>query len=134
MFHGAVILIVGACIQGFAFSGPRGDDRTMFIIGRFLLGFGIATCQTAGPSYVAEMAHPAWRGVLTGLFNCQFFVGGVSEKGIFRKFIANFFFGLHWVDSGRLRQPGRCGEHHRSTQIFLGDCLRGCNVFLLGSL
>lgn len=77
MFHGAVILIAGACIQGFAYSGPQGGDRSMFMVGRFLTGFGIATCQTAGPSYVAEMSHPAWRGVLTGLYNCQYFVGGV---------------------------------------------------------
>lgn len=74
-----MILIAGACIQGFAYSGPEGDDRSMFIVGRFLTGFGIATCQTAGPSYVAEMSHPAWRGVLTGLYNCQFFVGGVRD-------------------------------------------------------
>ena len=79
MFHGAVILIAGACIQGFAYSGPNGNDRSMFMVGRFLTGFGIATCQTAGPSYVAEMSHPAWRGVLTGLYNCQYFVGGVRD-------------------------------------------------------
>lgn len=78
MFHGAVILIAGACIQGFAHSGPNGNDRSMFMVGRFLTGFGIATCQTAGPSYVVEMSHPAWRGVLTGLYNCQYFVGGIT--------------------------------------------------------
>ncbi|KAF8473398.1 general substrate transporter [Kalaharituber pfeilii] len=78
MFHGAVIIIAGACIQGFAYSGPNRDNRVMFILGRFLVGFGTATSQTAGPSYVAEMAHPAWRGVLTGFFNCWFFLGGIT--------------------------------------------------------
>jgi hypothetical protein len=37
----------------------------------------VATCATAGPSYVAEMAHPAWRGTLTGLYNTFWYVGGI---------------------------------------------------------
>ena len=78
MFHGALTLIVGACIQGFAYSGPNGGGREMFMIGRFLLGFGMATAATAGPTYVAEMSHPRWRGVMTGLYNCNYFLGGVS--------------------------------------------------------
>ena len=50
----------------------------MFMIGRFLLGFGMATAATAGPTYVAEMSHPGWRGVNTGMYNCNYFLGGVS--------------------------------------------------------
>ena len=37
----------------------------------------VATCATAGPSYVAEMAHPAWRGTLGGLYNTFYFIGSI---------------------------------------------------------
>lgn len=73
MFIGGAIIIAGTCVQAPATS------REMFMGGRFILGFGVATCATAGPSYVAEMAHPAWRGTLTGLYNTFWFVGGVSR-------------------------------------------------------
>lgn len=73
MFIGGAIIIAGTCVQAPATS------REMFMGGRFILGFGVATCATAGPSYVAEMAHPAWRGTLTGLYNTFWFVGGVSS-------------------------------------------------------
>lgn len=71
MFIGASIIIAGTCVQAPA------TNHFMFILGRFILGFGVATCATAGPSYVAEMAHPAWRGTLTGLYNTFWFVGGI---------------------------------------------------------
>jgi MFS family permease len=72
MFIGAAIIIFGTAVQG------SSTTRAWFIGGRFVLGFGVATCATAGPSYVAEMAHPAWRGTITGLYNTFWFVGGVS--------------------------------------------------------
>lgn len=71
MFIGASIIIFGTCIQA------TSTSLAAFIGGRFVLGFGVATCATAGPSYVAEMAHPAWRGTLTGLYNTFWFVGGI---------------------------------------------------------
>lgn len=43
--------------------------------GRFVLGFGVAMSATAGPSYVAEIAHPKYRGILTGIFNSFWFIG-----------------------------------------------------------
>jgi MFS family permease len=90
MLIGAATIITGTCVQAPATS------QGMFIGGRFILGFGgsppnlftsvrrltyglylVAICATAGPSYVAEMAHPAWRGTLTGLYNTFWFVGGI---------------------------------------------------------
>lgn len=45
--------------------------------GRFILGFGVAISATAGPAYVSEMAHPAYRGAMTGLYNVLWFGGGI---------------------------------------------------------
>ncbi|KAL7270835.1 hypothetical protein RUND412_006444 [Rhizina undulata] len=76
MFIGAAFIILGTCIQAPATS------RAMFIGGRFVLGFGVATCATAGPSYVAEMAHPAWRGTITGMYNTFWFIGGIPASWV----------------------------------------------------
>ncbi|TGZ83779.1 general substrate transporter [Ascodesmis nigricans] len=76
MFIGAALIIFGTLVQAPATNTP------MFVGGRFILGFGVATCATAGPSYVAEMAHPAWRGTLTGLYNTFWFVGGIPASWV----------------------------------------------------
>lgn len=39
---------------------------------------------SAAPAYVVEMSHPAYRDVLTGLYNCQYFVGAISAAGACR--------------------------------------------------
>ncbi|KAF8544386.1 general substrate transporter [Trichophaea hybrida] len=71
LFIGASIIIAGTCVQAPATS------KAMFMGGRFILGFGVATCATAGPAYVAEMAHPAWRGTLGGLYNTFWYFGAI---------------------------------------------------------
>jgi len=76
MFIGAFIIICGTLIQA------PSTNMGMFIGGRFVLGFGVATCATAGPSYVAEMAHPAWRGTITGMYNTFWFVGGIPASWV----------------------------------------------------
>ena len=45
--------------------------------GRFILGFGVAICASAGPAYVSEMAHPAYRGTMTAVYNTCWFMGGI---------------------------------------------------------
>ncbi|KAJ4326720.1 hypothetical protein N0V84_002836 [Fusarium piperis] len=71
MFVGAVIIIVGTCIQATA------KQMAQFMGGRFLLGFGVSYCCIAAPTYVSELAHPKWRGTLTGFYNCMWPVGAI---------------------------------------------------------
>lgn len=73
MFIGAAIVVFGTCVQALSTAHPQ------FFVGRFILGLGAAILMTAGPTYVAEMAHPAWRGTLTGLYNTWYFVGAVRN-------------------------------------------------------
>lgn len=68
MFTGAIIIIIGTCIQA------PSVNRGMFLGGRFLLGFGVSFCCVSAPCYVSEMAHPAWRGTITGLYNCTWYM------------------------------------------------------------
>lgn len=37
--------------------------------GRFLLGFGVSIAASAGPMYVVEINHPAYRGVVGAMYN-----------------------------------------------------------------
>lgn len=71
MALGALFIIVGTIVQATC------HNLGAFMGGRFLLGFGVATSATAGPAYVSEMAHPAYRGAMTGLYNVLWFGGGV---------------------------------------------------------
>jgi len=71
MFIGSLIIVVGTCIQATA------RPLSQFMGGRFIVGFGVAITSSAGPAYVSEMAHPAYRGVMTGIYNCFWFIGGI---------------------------------------------------------
>ena len=52
--------------------------------GRFLLGFAVPIMTTAGPLHVIETAHPAHRGIITGLYNTFWFVGSLLAAGVTR--------------------------------------------------
>lgn len=71
MALGAAFIILGTIVQATC------TNLAGFMAGRFLLGFGVATSATAGPAYVSEIAHPSWRGSLTGLYNVLWFAGGI---------------------------------------------------------
>lgn len=71
MATGSVICIVGAVLQA------AGQSLQALMAGRFILGMGAVLVQTAGPSYVVEMAYPKYRGILTGGFQTCFFLGTI---------------------------------------------------------
>ncbi|OKP04969.1 Lactose permease [Penicillium subrubescens] len=71
MFTRAAIIIIGTCIQA-----PATSHRK-FLAGQFILGFGVSFCCVSAPYYLAEMAHPAWRGTLTALYNCTWYIGSI---------------------------------------------------------
>lgn len=74
MVCGSLITIIGTCIEAPA------ANVAMFCAGRFILGLGVSICGTAGAIYVAEMAHPVWRGPITGLYNTFWCVGGIPAS------------------------------------------------------
>lgn len=61
MGSGALIIIIGTIVQGVS------NEAGQFMGGRFLLGFGVSLVASAGPMYVIEINHPAYRGVLGGM-------------------------------------------------------------------
>ncbi|KAH8726235.1 general substrate transporter [Phaeosphaeriaceae sp. PMI808] len=71
IFVGCLLVLVGTAIQGSAHSMGQ------FIGGRFVLGFGASIASAAGPAYTVELAHPAYRGTMAGMYNNFWWVGNI---------------------------------------------------------
>ncbi|KAF5672749.1 MFS SP sugar:H+ symporter [Fusarium denticulatum] len=69
---GCVILIVGVVIQA-----VPSVNESMFIGGRFLVGFGSNISIGAGPLLIMELAYPQHRGRLTVMYNTLWYVGSI---------------------------------------------------------
>ena len=76
MFTGAAMVIFSTCIQAPATS------RSMFLAGRFFVGFGQGFLNVAGITYVSEMAHPYWRGPLSAFLETNYFVGSIIASWV----------------------------------------------------
>lgn len=78
---GAWLIVIGAIINGTtALNGHVGQLKG----GRFLLGFGVSIISAAGPIYVVETSHPAYRGILTAYCNTFWFTGSILASGAIR--------------------------------------------------
>ena len=82
MIIGAWIIVIGCIVNGTTLYNP--GDVGQLQGGRFVLGFGVSIVSAAGPIYVVETAHPAWRGVLTAYCNTFWFVGSILASGAVR--------------------------------------------------
>lgn len=82
MLIGASIIVIGCIINGTTLYNP--GDIGQLQGGRFVLGFGVSIVSSAGPIYVVETAHPAWRGILTAYCNTFWFVGSILASGAVR--------------------------------------------------
>ncbi|KAH9860718.1 hypothetical protein J1614_012050 [Plenodomus biglobosus] len=71
IFVGCFIVIIGTAVQASA------QSMGQFIGGRFLLGFGASIASAAGPAYTVELAHPAYRGTMAGMYNNFWWVGNI---------------------------------------------------------
>ncbi|KAL6893387.1 general substrate transporter [Trichoderma evansii] len=78
MLSGAILIIVGTIIQGV------GNQQGQFMGGRFLLGFGVSLAAAAGPMYVVEINHPAYRGRVGAMYNTLWFSGAILAAGAAR--------------------------------------------------
>ncbi|KAG9605813.1 putative sugar transporter, partial [Aureobasidium melanogenum] len=81
MFIGSLIIAIGTVISGTTFNDGKVGQ---FMGGRFLLGFGVSVASSAGPIYVVEMSHPAYRGKATAYCNTFWFTGSIIAAGCVR--------------------------------------------------
>lgn len=76
IFIGCIFVIIGTCIQAPAVS------KGMFLGGRYVTGVGQGFINVSAPMFVAEMAHPYYRGPLSGLMQTNFFVGAIIASWV----------------------------------------------------
>ncbi|KAI5460558.1 lactose permease [Mariannaea sp. PMI_226] len=93
IFIGCLLVDVGTVIQ--ATSNSLGQ----FIAGRFVLGFGASIASAAGPAYTVELAHPAYRGFMAGMYNNLWWLGNIVAGW------ATYGSNLHFETSWAWRVP-----------------------------
>ncbi|KAK7932686.1 hypothetical protein PG985_003398 [Apiospora marii] len=93
IFIGCFIVLVGTAVQATA------HEQGHFIAGRFVLGFGAAIASAAGPAYIVELAHPAYRGTMAGLYNIFWWFGSILAGW------TTYGTELHMKDSWAWRTP-----------------------------
>jgi len=76
MFGGAVVILIGMAVAASSKSIPQ------LVVGRLILGIGIAIATVAAPAYSIEVAPPHWRGRCTGIYNCGYFGGSIPAAAI----------------------------------------------------
>ncbi|KAJ4865131.1 sugar transporter domain-containing protein [Trichoderma breve] len=78
MLLGASFIVIGTIVQGVS------NSQGQFMGGRFLLGFGVSIAAAAGPMYVVEINHPAYRGRVGAMYNTLWFSGAIISAGAAR--------------------------------------------------
>ncbi|KAI5369830.1 Putative major facilitator, sugar transporter, major facilitator superfamily [Septoria linicola] len=73
---GAVIIMTGAIVTTAARS------EAYLLVGRLILGLGIALGTSAAPTYAIELAPPQWRARVTGYYNSFFYSGSILATGV----------------------------------------------------
>lgn len=68
---GCSIMLVGIALLSMGF------HIAMFIIGRLLLGFGIAIAHGSAPLLIAELVHPQHRAVYSTIYNTLWYLGSL---------------------------------------------------------
>lgn len=97
MWLGAGFIIIGTVVQGVTVHMTDYLAAThQYMGGRFLLGFGVSLAASAGPMYVVEVTHPAYRGVVTALYNTFWFTGSIVASGAGRGTI-NMAGNISWL-------------------------------------
>ncbi|CAF3495262.1 unnamed protein product [Fusarium graminearum] len=71
IFVGAVIMIIGAVIQG------ASVHFAMFLVSRFIIGFGLVFANAYAPMLIGELAHPKERQVITSLYQTSWYIGAI---------------------------------------------------------
>ncbi|EOO04057.1 putative hexose transporter protein [Phaeoacremonium minimum UCRPA7] len=87
----AAITVVAVIIQAAAV------HEAMFCIGRFLLGASITVNGAAAPTWVMEMAHPRYRGILGGMYMAIWYFIATIVSGIS---IGTYFYDTTWTWRG----------------------------------
>ncbi|KAH7006989.1 lactose permease [Ilyonectria destructans] len=89
IFVGCLVVIIGTAVQATA------NSLGHFIGGRFILGFGASIASAAGPAYTVELAHPAYRGFMAGMYNNLWWLGNILAG--WATYGSNLHFNSSWA-------------------------------------
>jgi MFS family permease len=89
IFVGCFLVLVGTAVQASA------NTMGHFIGGRFILGFGASIASAAGPAYTVELAHPAYRGFMAGMYNNFWWLGEFFSSSFFLFLLRLLFVGAY---------------------------------------
>ncbi|KAH7469678.1 hypothetical protein FOMA001_g14004 [Fusarium oxysporum f. sp. matthiolae] len=56
---------------------PSWDNFAMFLISRFIIGFGLVFANAYAPMLIGELAHPKQRQVITSLYQTSWYIGAI---------------------------------------------------------
>ncbi|EMD00084.1 hypothetical protein BAUCODRAFT_145396 [Baudoinia panamericana UAMH 10762] len=85
-----LVVVIGTVIQAAAFK------RRDMIVGRILLGVGSVMLGPSAQSYTVEISHPAYRGVMMGLYNGCYFIGAIVSTWLEYGLVDNSKGELNW--------------------------------------
>ncbi|KAL2857314.1 general substrate transporter [Aspergillus pseudoustus] len=71
---GIIILVGSAAMQA------ASHNVATFILARFFVGVGMDIACVPAPVLISEIAHPAYRGIATSLFQTTFFLGAIASS------------------------------------------------------
>ncbi|KAK9360727.1 general substrate transporter [Lipomyces starkeyi] len=107
---GSIVIIVGAIVQ------CESHNFAMFLISRFILGFGLTFCTTAGPRLVAELCHPKERTTITAICNTCWLIESIIAAWV--------TFGTRRIESNSVIAPDDPSIFQLATVWFLPESPR----------
>ncbi|MCJ1314114.1 hypothetical protein MMC25_007794 [Agyrium rufum] len=90
MFVANVVVMIGSILQAAAMK------RRDMIAGRVVLGIGSCLLGPSAQSYTVEISHPAYRGVMMGLYNGCYFIGAIVSTWLEYGIVDDTKGGLNW--------------------------------------
>ncbi|KAL1873116.1 hypothetical protein VTK73DRAFT_1077 [Phialemonium thermophilum] len=74
-------IIIGSIMVGVVLQSAA-VNLAMFLVARFVIGFGVPISITAAVEMTAELSHPSHRSIITGMFNNSWYAGSIIAAGV----------------------------------------------------
>ena len=84
------VVVIGTVVQAAAYK------RRDMIAGRIVLGVGSVMLGPSAQAYTVEISHPAYRGVIVGLYNGCYFIGAIVSTWLEYGLLNDTKDGLNW--------------------------------------
>ncbi|KAL3476994.1 general substrate transporter [Aspergillus californicus] len=76
IWFGSAVMAVGGILQG------ASVHIAMFLVSRFIIGFGLVFANTYAPILIGELAHPKDRQVVTSLYQTSWYMGAIAAAWV----------------------------------------------------